>query len=465
MKVAVLPKTILTLCLTVALSFSMAISGVEARGTPDGFADLVENLTPAVVNISSSKSLGTNFQDNAQLRQFQDKLNNPAVSLGSGFIVDTAGIVVTNHHVVKDADEITVTLSDKREFDAVILGSDQETDIAVLQMQNASGLTAVDFGDSQRARVGEWVVAIGNPFGLGGSVSAGIISARNRDIDAGLYDDFIQTDAAINRGNSGGPLFNMSGDVIGVNTAIFSQTGGSVGVGFAIPADLAQTVVRQLVTYGETQRGWLGVSLEDLSKDRATDLGLPSEQGAYVAGVRANSPAFRGGIQENDFIIAYNGRKISEVRDLTRAVADTPVGKTVSVRVLRDGKPVTLRVKVDRRETNFAALGDFDSMAESLPLGAASTSGLVLQQPTSEVREAFGLTSDVQGVVVTAVDPDSPAGRVLQPGDVIIELGYEKIDNPFAMQSRMEKLRDLNSGPVQVYVRRGDRLFYELIKP
>jgi serine protease Do len=451
------------MCVIVALVMMAVAPSAHAR--PEGFADLVENLSPAVVNISTSQKLNTNFSDNEQLQRYEEKLNSPSVSLGSGFIIDPTGIVVTNNHVVDGADEITVTLNDGREYQAIMKGRDTETDLAVLQMQNARNMPHVRFGDSNKARVGDWVIAVGNPFGLGGTVTVGIVSARNRDIESGLYDDFIQTDAAINRGNSGGPLFNTDGRVIGVNTAIFSQTGGSVGVGFAVPSDLAQTVVEQLIEYGQTQRGWLGVTLEDVDKDRASGLGLPNTDGALVVSVRSGSPALLGGIKAEDFIISFDGKKVEEVRDLTRAVADTKVGRVVSVRVLREGKPITLRVKIDRRESNLANLGDFRSLLSELPDDAASTNGLVLQTATPEVRDAFGLSGNITGVVVTAVDPDSPAGSVLQPGDVILQLGFQDVTDPAALAERMDKLRNLNSGPLQVQIQRGNILMYELLKP
>ncbi len=453
------------LTLSVLAVLALCLAPATARGTPNGFADLVEDLAPAVVSISSSQNLGSSFGENEQLRRFEDKLNNPAVSLGSGFIIDSSGIVVTNNHVIEGADEIKVTMEDGTEYDADAIGIDQETDLAVLQIRNAPRLPAVEFGDSRKLRVGDWVLAIGGPFGLGGSVSAGIVSAQNRDIRSGLYDDYIQTDAAINRGNSGGPLFNTDGEVVGINTAIFSQTGGSVGVGFAVPSELAEGIVRQLREFGETMRGWLGVNLADLSPEEASDYGLEDNKGAMVMTVRSNSPALRGGMQSQDFVIRYDGKEIAEVRDLTRAVADTPVGKTVTIRVLREGRPVNLRVTIDRRETNFAALGSFELMQSDLPSGAAATSGMILQQPTMAIRDAFGLDSNVEGVVVTAVDPDSPAASVLRPGDVILELGYQPVENPDDLVERMEKLRNLNSGPLQIFVQRGDMMFYELIRP
>ncbi len=274
---------------------SPAIAASPARGAPESFADLAERLSPAVVNISSAQKVkGAPAAGNSQL---QKKFSPQAVSLGSGFIIDAKGIVVTNNHVIDNADQVTVTMHDGREFKAAISAVDRETDIAVLQLElpPTTKLPFVNFGNSNAARVGDWVIAIGNPFGLGGTVTVGIISARNRDIDAGNFDDFIQTDAAINRGNSGGPLFDLSGRVVGINTAIYSQTGGSVGVGFAVPADLASIVVDQLLTHGETRRGWLGVSIDDMTPKLASELGLERPRGAVVSVVRPNSPALSAG--------------------------------------------------------------------------------------------------------------------------------------------------------------------------
>ena len=442
----------------------LGLGAAQARGTPDGFADLVEELSPSVVNISTSKNVG-GFGDSENMEPFRRNLGQQAIAMGSGFIISRDGFVVTNNHVIDEADSIKVTLSDGTEYSASIVGVDRETDIAVLKIEDATEkLPFVSWGDSINARVGDWVVAIGNPFGLGGSVSAGIISARNRDIDSGTYDDYIQTDAAINRGNSGGPLFNMKGEVIGMNTAIFSQTGGSVGVGFAIPADLAQPVVSQLITYGETHRGWLGVTLGELTQTRAKELGLDSPNGALVLSVRSSSPALRAGFRADDVVILFNGRVIKNSRDLTRAVADTPVGKTVNAKIMRGGKQMVLRVTVDRREKALRQLSSLNP-STNLPAGAATTSGLTLQEPTPEVRRLYGLAEDTKGIVVTAIDPSSPAARVLQIGDVILEIGWNKISNPFDAVDKFEQLRALNSGPIQIYVQRGDSLFYELIKP
>jgi serine protease Do len=450
------------LAVILAVGFLAATSGSAlARGAPESFADLAERLTPAVVNISSSQRI--RGAATGELDALQKKFSRQPVSLGSGFIIDASGIVVTNNHVIDNADEITVKLHDGREFKASVTGRDRETDLAVLQL-DASGVKFpfVGFGNDSSARVGDWVIAIGNPFGLGGSVTVGIVSARNRDINSGQYDDFIQTDAAINRGNSGGPLFDLDGRVIGVNTAIFSQTGGSVGVGFAIPSDLSQTVVTQLLEFGETRRGWLGVSIDDMTPELAKTLGLRKPEGAVVTLVRPNSPAADAGVEANDVVLAFNRHEVTSVRDLTRAVADTAIGTRAPMVVLREGKRVTLSVTVDRRETRMLLSARAGAI---LPTNAAKGAGLTLQEPTDELKRAFGLPANIEGVVVTAVDPDSPAAIVLQPGDVILEIGWERITRPGAAVSKLDKLRNLNSGPVQIYVQRGDLLFYESLRP
>lgn len=438
----------------------MSAEPVHARGAPDSFADLAERLTPAVVNISSSKSVDGG-RATGELAPLQRKFGRPAVSLGSGFIIDASGIVVTNNHVIENADEITVTLNDGREFTAKLRGRDRETDLAVLQLEGDTRFPSVKFGGLERARVGDWVIAVGNPFGLGGSVTVGIVSARNRDINSGQYDDYIQTDAAINRGNSGGPLFDMSGNVIGVNTAIYSQTGGSVGVGFAVPSDMAQNVVNQLIEFGETRRGWLGVSIDDMTPTLASTLGFDMPRGAVVTVVRPNSPASDAGINANDVILQFNRRDIDTVRDLTRAVADTPVGSRAQMVILREGERVTLSVMVERRETRLLAA----NVEAPLPANAAQGSGLTLQEPTDDIKRAYGLPANIDGVVVTAVDPESPAAIILQPGDVILEIGWERVSRPEAAVDKLGKLRNLNSGPVQIYVQRGDMLFYESLRP
>ncbi|MEL7492166.1 MAG: Do family serine endopeptidase [Pseudomonadota bacterium] len=456
-------KSLLAAAAAVAfLSVDASVTVVEARGAAPVLADLVEDLSPAVVNISSSQRVN-GAGATGELAPLARKFNRKAVSLGSGFVIDAAGVVVTNNHVIDNADDITVTLNDGREFSATVRGRDRETDLAVLQLDTGGvKLPFVKFGDVDKARVGDDVFAIGNPFGLNSSVTKGIISARNRNIDSGDFDDFIQTDAAINRGNSGGPLFDMSGRVIGVNTAIFSQTGGSVGVGFAVPADLAELVTDQLREFGETRRGWLGVSIDDVTQAVARQNGLERPRGALVSVVRPNSPALKAGVKPKDIIITFNKRPINSVRDLTRAVAETPIGSTAPMVVLREKQRVTLQVKVDRRETQLLASAE---ALNALPAGALKGSGLTLQKPTREVQEAFGLAPGTEGVVVTAIDPDSPAAIVLKPGDVILEIGWERMTRPEAAVDKLAKLRNLNSGPVQIYVQRGDMQFYESLRP
>lgn len=452
-------NAIMALALGAALAISPA-AGALAHNGPN-LPELVEELSPAVVNISSSQSVrgGT---ATGELQDLQKKFGRQPVSLGSGFIISASGIVVTNNHVIDNADEITVTLNDGREYTAKLRGRDRETDLAVLEMQaNGVRFPFVKWGNADKARVGSDVIAIGNPFGLGGSVTKGIVSARNRDINSGQYDDFIQTDAAINRGNSGGPLFDLTGDVIGVNTAIFSQTGGSVGVGFAIPSDLAQTVVEQLLEFGETRRGWLGVTIDDVTPELAATLGLKKPEGAVVTVVRASSPAADAGVLADDVILEFNRRKITSQRDLTRAVADTPVGQSTQMVVLRNGKRITLSVVVDRRETRQLA----SITGPAVPADAFSAAGLTLVEPTDDVKRAFGLSGDINGVVVSEIDPDSPAAIVLQPGDIILEIGWERMTRPSAAVDKLDNLRTRNSGPVQIYVQRGDLLFYESLRP
>ncbi|MGB0810793.1 MAG: Do family serine endopeptidase, partial [Candidatus Puniceispirillaceae bacterium] len=324
---------------------------------------------------------------------------------GSGFIIDSAGIVVTNNHVIENADEISVVLANDESFEAEVIGRDAKTDIAVLRIDPGdSKLTAVSFGDSDGLRVGDWVMAIGNPFGLGGTVTAGIVSARGRDIGSGPYDDYIQTDASINRGNSGGPLFNLEGEVIGINTAIFSQTGGSVGIGFAISANLATQVVSQLQDYGRTRRGWLGVFIQEVTEDIADSLGLEEAKGALIASVTETGPADEAGLQAGDVIIRFDGKEVSKSRDLPRIVAETPVEATVDVDVVRDGKMRTLSVTLGELEQAengglLSRSGKTDPAEETMLEGI----GLAVAPLTAELAEEYGLTADENTIVVVDV--------------------------------------------------------------
>ncbi|MGD0143929.1 MAG: Do family serine endopeptidase, partial [Rhizomicrobium sp.] len=325
-------------------ALAAAPSGM-GRGAPDSFADLANQLLPTVVNIATTQTLKagaaeTELPDlppDSPLQQlFKDYLNQDknvprhVTSLGSGFIIDASGLIVTNNHVIDDAEEITVTLNDGTSLPAKVVGRDEKTDLALVRVKAKSPLPFAHFGDSDRARIGDWVIAIGNPFGLGSTVTAGIVSARNRDIAAGPYDDFIQTDAPINRGNSGGPLFDMAGNVVGVNSEIYSPTGGSVGIGFAIPANMVRKVIDELRQFGETRRGWLGVRVQQVTSDIAEGLGLPGTTGALIADVTPDGPAAKAGLESGDLITGFDGKPIADQRALPRIVADTAVGKTVS---------------------------------------------------------------------------------------------------------------------------------------
>ena len=407
-----------------------------ARGVPDGFADLAERLMPAVVNISTSQTVDTSATPPGQppfndffeefFRQRQDPQapsRRKVSSLGSGFVIDPDGIIITNNHVIEEADEIVVNFSDGSKYDATVIGRDPKTDIAVLKINADKALPFVPMGNSSAARVGDWVIAIGNPFGLGGSLSAGVISAINRDINAGPYDSFIQTDAAINRGNSGGPLFNLDGEVIGVNSAIISPSGGSVGIGFSIPADLASSVIAQLRKFGETRRGWLGVRIQAVTDDLAESLGLDKPRGALVSEVSEDGPAKKGGIRVGDVIVRFNGTDVPQMRDLPRIVADTEINKKVRVEVIRRGKSKTLTIVTGRLEEPLVQKTDAAPKEQENNNDNLSVQGLTLADIDDALRERFQIDPKVKGAVLLKVASDSHAAeKGLRPGDVISEV-------------------------------------------
>ena len=431
--------------MTVFVALSVVLGGQSAASAerPDSFADLAEKLSPAVVNISTTMVVngnnrpqmpqfpeGSPFED--FFKEFQDRgePSRRAQSLGSGFIIDAAGIVVTNNHVIENADEISVILANDESFQAEVIGRDAKTDIAVLQIDPGdSKLTAVSFGNSDGLRVGDWVMAIGNPFGLGGTVTAGIVSARGRDIGSGPYDDFIQTDASINRGNSGGPLFNLDGEVIGINTAIFSQTGGSVGIGFAISANLATQVVGQLQDYGRTRRGWLGVFIQEVTEDIADSLGLDSAKGALIASVTEAGPADEAGMQAGDVIIRFDGKDVVKSRDLPRIVAETPVETTVDVEVVRGGERKILSVTLGELEqAENGGLLSRTQTKEKTNNTRIENIGLTVAPLTEELAEKFDLDTGETGIVVVEVTDGSPAAnKGVQPGDIIRRLNQSAI--------------------------------------
>jgi serine protease Do len=347
--------------------------------------------------------------------------------MGSGFVVDPKGLIVTNNHVIKDAVSIQVHLQDGTLLKAELVGHDPKTDLAVIRVKPDKDLPFVEFGDSDKARIGEWVVAIGNPFGLGGSVSLGIVSARNRDISAGPYDDYLQTDAAINKGNSGGPLFTLDGKVVGINTAIFSPSGGSVGIGFSVPANTAKGVVNQLIKFGETRRGWLGVKLQVLTPDIAEGMGMPKPHGALIADVTVGGPGEKGLLKAGDVVVSVDGRNVEDSKALRLIVAETEVGKEIAVTVLRDGKEVVLKVTLGRLEEGEVLVAQQDSVKKP----AAATSivlGMSLSDISVELRSKFKLAEKVTGAVVTELAKDSPAAdKGINIGDVIQEAGGKPV--------------------------------------
>jgi serine protease Do len=458
------------LAAAVAAAAAFVAPPAHARG-PDNIADVAEKVINAVVNISTSQSVDTHgsatpppllppgspfeeffdeFFKNRRGQQGDNNQNRPNTprrvnSLGSGFIIDPSGIVVTNNHVIADADEVTVILNDGSRLKAEIIGRDTKVDLALLRVKPEKPLTAVQFGDSEKLRLGEWVVAIGNPFSLGGTVTAGIVSARNRDIQSGPYDNYIQTDAAINRGNSGGPLFNLEGEVIGINTAIISPSGGSIGIGFAVPSKTAVAVIDQLRQFGETRRGWLGVRIQQVTDDIAESLSIKPARGALVAGVEEKGPSKPAGIEAGDVIIRFDGKDIKEMKDLPRIVADTPVGKDVEVIIVRKGKEDTRTVKLGRLEDGEkqAALTPNKEAAPPEKTVVQKTLGLNLSNMTDELRKKYKIKDSVKGVVITGVDAQSPAAdKRLNAGDVVIEVSQEQVADADALQKRVEQLKN-----------------------
>jgi serine protease Do len=445
-----------------------------AQIAPQSFADLADRLQPAVVNISTRQRMGDVgpelpdvpegspfedlFRDFFERNQQGPRTQN---SLGSGFVIDPSGYVVTNNHVIENADEIIVNFPGGEQRPAELIGADPKTDIALLKVEPDEPLDFVPWGDSDAMRVGDWVVAIGNPFGLGGSVSAGIISARDRDINAGPYDDFIQTDAAINRGNSGGPLFNLEGEVIGVNTAIISPTGGSIGIGFAVPSDLAANVVTQLREYGETRRGWLGVRIQEVTPEIAESLELDESYGALVADATAGGPAAEAGVEAGDVILRFDGERVESMRELPRMVADTAIGETVRVVVWRKGESRTLRVTLGRLEEGEVIEASLEAAEKE---DSADTLGMTLEPLTAQQREELGLDEDVEGVLVVDVDAASAAfDKGVRRGDVLSEVAQEPVSSPAEVAERVEAAREEGRGSVLFLVNTAGELRFVAI--
>ncbi len=470
--------------------FIVILFSLQAQAaTPTSFAPLAKKLLPAVVNISTTQEAkqapstrpelpspfppGSPFED-----FFEEFFNGPyqgmpqkktplkkAKSLGSGFIIDPSGLIVTNNHVIAHAEEIEVTLHDDRTFKAKILGIDSKTDVALLKVETEEPLPFVPWGDSDVMEVGDWVVVVGNPFGLGGTVTSGIISARARDINAGPYDDFIQTDASINRGNSGGPMFNMKGEVIGISTAIFSPTGGSVGIGFAVPSNMAKSVTQQIVKYGRTRRGWLGVRIQPMSKEIARNLGLKKIHGALVASVTDQSPAQKGGVIAGDVIIEFDGKEIRNTKELPRIVAETDINKKVPIVVWRNNKNVKL----------FAKLGELEVAEENHLITSKGTKkddnklpklilGLGVSPITPALKQRFKVPDNIKGIIITKImngDRSSEVG--LRVGDIILMMNQKQVHSVQDFTKRISKVHKSGEKSVLLWVyRNGEKTFIAL---
>lgn len=444
-----------------------AIAGQTAMPVQD-FSDLAAKVTPAVVNVAVTMKAGadddgeTRMSDSQQkqmeefMKRFSERFGQPmqpgrpdgkgrpqskdkAQAVGTGFIVDAKGVIVTNYHVVGKADSITITMADGTKLPAKMMGGDEKTDLAVLKVESDKPLPFVSFGDASKVRVGQPVMAVGNPFGLGGTVTTGIVSARGRDIHSGPFDDYIQTDAAINRGNSGGPLFDMDGNVIGINTAIYSPTGGSIGLGFAIPSSLAQPVVAELKDNGRVERGLLGVQIQPVSKAIAESLSLKDEKGALVAMVQPDSAALAAGVQSGDVILSVDGKKVDGIKELTRTISAVKPGNSVKLGVWRDGKEMSLTAKVGGQKDDAIVKASADGKgpaAKAEPMAY----GVSLAPLSPEARKQLGLDGDVKGVVVATVEPGSPADdQGLKAGDVLQQVGKDAVDSP---KMAAEKLKE-----------------------
>jgi serine protease Do len=475
---------------------SMARDVTPLVNAPSSFADLAEQLLPSVVNVSSTQKIEEPeqqmpFQDMPNFPQFppgspfedffedffMDRRGGnggieprlPAASLGSGFIIDAEnGYIITNNHVVKDADEVRVTLHDDSTIPAEIVGRDEKIDIAVLKVDTKKELTAVHFGNSDRMRVGDWIVAIGNPFGLGGTVTSGIISARQRDINSGPYDDYLQTDASINRGNSGGPMFDMQGNVIGINTAIFSPTGGSVGIGFAIPSNLAKPVIDQLIKYGRTKRGWLGVRIQTVTDEIAESLGLDEPRGALVASVTPDGPAEKANLQAGDIVLEFDGKVVEDMRALPRIVAETPIEKAVTVNYWRDGKERKAKVEIGELEK-----AEDDGLLASRGPGSTKEPksedldllGLSVSPVNDMLRQTYNIAKNVEGVIITDIDRKGLAAeKDIAIGDVIVEVNQTAVEDIRDIEVAVKKAMRSKRPSVLLLINRNDDMRFVAVK-
>ena len=479
------------LALTTALTAPALIApmltappAVAGEATPHDFSDLAAKVTPSVVNVSVTMKAGASDDDETQMadkpsqkqfeefmRQFAERFGQQggrqqrpqpkAQAVGTGFIVDPAGIIVTNYHVAGKADSITVTLQDGRKLPAKLLGGDEKTDLAVLKVQSDKPLPAVQFADASKVKVGQPVMAVGNPFGLGGTVTTGIVSARGRDIQSGPFDDYIQTDAAINRGNSGGPLFDMDGKVVGINTAIFSPTGGSIGLGFAIPSSIAEPVIGQLKAHGRVERGLLGVQIQPVTDEIASSLSLGSSAGALVAQVEPDSAAQKAGVKDGDVIKTVDGKDIPTIRDLTRTIAGFSPGSTVKLGLLRDGKEMTVSAKLgDYSKMGKQAKAEEDKDKSQEGKVSPGSFGFSLAPLSPESRQQLGIKDTVKGALIAAVESGSPAEEQgLRAGDVIQQVGREPVDSAKDASAKLKDAKDSKKPVLMKVYREGSTRF------
>ncbi len=469
---ACLAAGLIAAALIISASPSRAESPGLLPGAPGSFSSLVKKAKASVVNISTVKtitggtglpfSFGAPSGPNDPLRDFFDRFFGDQMpkdfkqrNLGSGFIIDAEGFILTNNHVVEKADEITVKLSDGKSFPAKIVGRDPKTDLALISIQSDQALTPLPMGDSDSLEVGDWVVAMGNPFGLDNTVTAGIVSAKYRHIGAGPYENFIQTDASINPGNSGGPLVNTRGEVIGINTVIFSQTGGSIGIGFAIPINMAKEILGQLKK-GKVVRGWLGVMIQKITPELKEKLGLKDERGALVADVSSGGPAEKAGIQRGDVVVSFNGKNVDEMKDLPYIVASTPIGATVQVKVIRKGREEVFEVTIAELEDDK---GDLETEDKS---GVENRLGLRVEQLTPQVAKEFGLP-ETDGLVIAEVDPNSPAAEAgLRPADIVLEIDQSPVKDAADFLQRIE--RSKKGDTLLFLIKRGNSTVYVTVK-
>ena len=451
-----------------AMGQSLSDSGeIMDQGTrPDSFSELSKRLMPAVVNITTSRVVASDLPqfEEGPLQDFNEFFGRDPEwfsqegALGSGFVISADGLIVTNNHVIEGADEINAIFSDGRTLRAELIGTDAATDVAVLKVSQSDPFPFVEWADSEQAEVGDWVMAIGNPFGFGGSVSVGIVSARNRDIQSGNYDNYIQTDAAINSGNSGGPLFNLNGEVLGVNTAIITPTGGSVGLGFSIPSNLAKQVSEQLVEFGKARRGWFGVNIQDADRGIARAYGLEDGSGVILTRITDDGPASKADFEIGDLILEFDGRPVKDERALSRIVADTEIGKEVDVLLVRDGRTRTVSFELgeldadtDEEETEAP---ETDSTLTDNPLGVD------LVELKEDDRRRYRIPGDVNGVLVRVVSPRGPSFGKLQKGDVVIEMAFETVETPEDALLAMDEALGRSDQPLLLRVyRRGQTLF------